>query len=113
MTQNLTPDEQAAMDDPRSIADMAAELAAATRRRECIEWAANRVTDPDTRTDADALRDTANHHQGTRVHAADADHGRQLRRAGLVGKRGGLTRRGSIAAERLRNQALDDAFGPL
>lgn len=73
----------------------------------------NRVTDQATRTDADALRDTANHHQGTRVHAADADHGRQLRRQGLVGPRGGLTRRGSIAAERLRNAALDDAFGPL
>lgn len=75
--------------------------------------ARNRVTDQETRTDADALRDTANHHQGTRVHAADDQHGRQLRRQGLVGPRGGLTRRGSIAAERLRNAALDDAFGPL
>jgi hypothetical protein len=65
------------------------------------------------RSDADALRDTANHHQGTRVHATDADHGRQLRRQGLTGPRGGLTRRGSIAAERLRNATLDDAFGPL
>lgn len=73
--------------------------------------ARNRVTDPDTRTDADALRDTANHHQGSRVHAADADHDRQLRRQGLTGPRGGLTRRGSIAAERLRNAALDAAFG--
>lgn len=74
--------------------------------------ARNRVTDPATRTDADALRDTANHHQGSRVHAADADHGRQLRRSGLVGPRQGLTRRGSIVAEGLRNAALDDAFGP-
>ncbi len=73
----------------------------------------NRVTDADTRTDADALRDTANHHQGSRVHAADTDHQRQLRRSGLVGPRGGLTRRGSIAAERLRNDALDAAFGAL
>lgn len=73
----------------------------------------NQVTDAATRTDEDALRDTQNHHQGSRVHAADVDHGRQLRRAGLTGKRGGLTRRGSIVAERLRNQALDDAFGPL
>jgi hypothetical protein len=73
----------------------------------------NRVTDADTRTDADALRDTPNHHQGSRVHAADADHQRQLRRAGLVGPRGGLTRKGSIAAERLRGDALDAAFGPL
>lgn len=73
----------------------------------------NRVTDPDTRTNADALRDTANHHQGSRVHAAGADQERQLRRAGLVGRRGGLTRKGSIAAERLRSAALDEAFGSL
>jgi hypothetical protein len=66
------------------------------------------------RTDADALRDTRNHHQGSGVvHAADADHARDLRRKGLIGPRGGLTRRGSIAAEQLRNAALDDAFGPL
>jgi hypothetical protein len=75
--------------------------------------ARNRITDADARTAADALRDTANHHQGSRVHAAGADQERQLRRAGLVGRRGGLTRKGSIAAERLRNAALDDAFGPL
>lgn len=75
--------------------------------------AANRVTDPETRTTADALRDTANHHQGSRVHAADADHASDMRRSGLVGRRGGLTRKGSIAAERLRNAQLDDAFGPL
>jgi hypothetical protein len=78
--------------------------------------ARNRVTpaDASTRTDADALRDTRNHHQGSGVvHAADADHARGLRRKGLIGPRGGLTRRGSIAAERLRNAALDDAFGPL
>lgn len=74
--------------------------------------APNRVTDAATRTDADALRDTANHHQGSRVHAADADHQRQLRRSGLVGRRGGLTRKGSIVAEGLRNATLDDAFGP-
>lgn len=73
----------------------------------------NRVTDPATRTDADALRDTANHHQGTRVHASGTDQARQLRRAGLTGRRGGLTRKGSIAAEKLRNSALDDAFGAL
>jgi hypothetical protein len=73
----------------------------------------NRVTDQDTRTDADALRDTGNHHQGSRVHAADADHQAGMRRRGLVGPRGGLTRKGSIAAERLRNEALDAAFGPL
>ncbi len=73
----------------------------------------NRVTDQPTRTDADALRDTANAAQGSRVHAADADHQRGMRRRGLVGRRGGLTRSGSIAAERLRDAALDDAFGPL
>lgn len=65
------------------------------------------------RTDADALRDTPHQGQGARVHAADADHARELRRKGLIGPRQGLTRRGSIAAERLRNAALDDAFGPL
>jgi hypothetical protein len=78
--------------------------------------ARNRVTpaDASTRTDADALRDTRNHHQGSGiVHAADADHARELRRKGLIGPRGGLTRRGSIAAERLRGASLDDAFGPL
>ena len=81
-----------------------------------LELQRNRVTPADaaTRTDADALRDTRNHHQGSGiVHAADADHAAQMRRAGLIGPRGGLTRRGSIAAERLRNQALDDAFGTL
>jgi hypothetical protein len=82
-----------------------------SERAEIGAWR-NRVTDTATRTDADALRDTANHHQGSKVHAASADHGRQLRRAGLVGPRGGLTRKGSIAAERLRGAALDDAFGP-
>lgn len=78
--------------------------------------ARNRVTPADAagRTDADALRDTRNHHQGSGVvHAADAGHAREMRRRGLIGPRGGLTRRGSIVAERLRNAALDDAFGPL
>lgn len=73
----------------------------------------NRVTDQATRTDADALRDTPHQGQGARVHAADADHQKQMRRRGLVGPRGGLTRKGSIAAERLRAAALDDAFGAL
>ena len=73
----------------------------------------NRVTDPQVRTTADALRDTPNHHQGARVHANGADHGRQMRRQGLIGPRNGLTRKGSIATERLRNAQLDDAFGPL
>lgn len=72
------------------------------------------VVESVVRSDADALRDTRNHHQGSGiVHAADADHARELRRKGLIGPRGGLTRRGSIVAERLRNAALDDAFGPL
>lgn len=84
------------------------------QNREFITTAAGlEVIRDSVRTDADALRDTANHHQGTRVHAADKGHQRDLRRQGLVGPRGGLTRRGSIAAERLRNAALDDAFGPL
>jgi hypothetical protein len=72
------------------------------------------VVEPVVRSDADALRDTRNHHQGSGVvHAADADHAREMRRRGLIGPRGGLTRKGSIVAERLRNAALDDAFGPL
>lgn len=73
----------------------------------------NRVSPAAGRSTADALRDTPHHGQGARVHANDADHQRQMRREGLVGPRGGLTRKGSIAAERLRNQALDNAFGPL
>lgn len=73
----------------------------------------NRVRDRESRTDADALRDTRNHAQGAIVHAADRGHARQLQRAGLIGPRQGLTRKGSIVAERLREQALDDAFGPL
>jgi len=72
----------------------------------------NRVADYETRTDADALLDAAGTHQGARVHAADGDHERQLRRRGLVGRRGGLTRRGSIAAERLESASLDALFGP-
>jgi hypothetical protein len=37
----------------------------------------------------------------------------KLRRDGMVGKNGGLTRAGRIARDRKWRDALDDAFGPL
>ena len=37
----------------------------------------------------------------------------ELKMAGMIGFRDGLTRKGSIAAEREQNKALDNAFGPL
>lgn len=61
------------------------------------------------RTTTDALTD-GGYHQGQRVHAAGREQERELRRKGLIGKRGGLTRRGSIAAERAQNDELDRLF---
>lgn len=98
---------------PGDRSGLAAAIQIATGSAYYVGPARNRVTDSATRTDGDALADTRNHAQGTVVHAADSDHAREMRRRGLIGPRGGLTRRGSIAAERLRNAALDDAFGPL
>lgn len=49
-------------------------------------------------------------HQGQGVHG-DAQTLAELYRAGVVGKAGGLTRFGSILAEKLRDAALEAAFG--
>lgn len=71
--------------------------------------ARNRVAN--TNIDAvDILLDAAGKHVGARTHSADADQARQMRRAGLTGRRGGLTRKGSIAAERLKSAELDRLF---
>ena len=60
----------------------------------------------------DVLLDAKNSHQGARTHSTNVQQHRELRRAGLVGPRGGLTRKGSIAAERLYSAELDALFGP-
>lgn len=57
-----------------------------------------------------ALTSGVNTRQGTVVVAAGGLAG-VMREAGLIGEGNGLTRRGSILAERLRAEALDRAFG--
>lgn len=68
--------------------------------------AANRVSNPNIDA-VDILLDAAGKHTGARTHSADADQARDMRRGGLTGRRGGLTRRGSIIAERLKREELE------
>lgn len=49
--------------------------------------------------------------QGGKVLLPEGPLLRQLKADGLVGKDGGLTRKGTIVRERLVNAALDAAFG--
>jgi hypothetical protein len=60
----------------------------------------------------DVILDASSSHQGAITHPTGTAQHRELRRAGLVGPRGGLTRKGSIAAERLHSDQLDTLFGP-
>jgi hypothetical protein len=61
------------------------------------------------RTNEDILRATAGYHQGTVVKGTRGELA-QLFAAGLVGVSGGLTRKGSILAERVQNAQLDELF---
>lgn len=59
-----------------------------------------------------ALAGAKGSRMGTEVQG-DAATLNELKMAGMIGFRDGLTRKGSIAAEREQNKALDNAFGPL
>ena len=58
------------------------------------------------------LLGAAGSHQGSRTQTTTDKQARQIRAAGLTGKHGGLTRAGSILAERLKSAELDALFGP-
>lgn len=57
-----------------------------------------------------ALTNAPGHAQGT-VIDAHAPVSAELMRAGLIGPQFGLTRKGSIAAEKLKSAELDRLFG--
>jgi hypothetical protein len=63
-----------------------------------------------SKTNEDLLRSVGGYAQGTKVNIIGA-HMRQLFDAGLIGPSGGLTRKGSILAERVQNAHLDELFG--
>jgi hypothetical protein len=59
-----------------------------------------------------ALSNAPGHAQGTVVPVTingEVEH--ELFQAGLIGEHGGLTRKGSIAAEKLKSAELDRLFG--
>lgn len=58
-----------------------------------------------------ALMSGANHHQGTVLAGLSVRVAAELVGLGLIGAGHGLTRRGSIVAEQVREEALSDAFG--
>jgi hypothetical protein len=64
------------------------------------------------RTNDELLKAALGYHVGAAVPALPAERA-ALRDAGMVGANGGLTLRGSIRAERLKDRELDDLFGSL
>jgi hypothetical protein len=58
------------------------------------------------------LRGALGYHVGAAVPGLECERA-ALRDAGMIGESGGLTLRGSIRAERLKDRELDDLFGPL
>jgi hypothetical protein len=62
------------------------------------------------RTNEEILLQARGHAQGNPCNAIGPEM-RQLFEAGLIGKNGGLTRKGSIAAERAKSAQLDALFG--
>jgi hypothetical protein len=62
------------------------------------------------RTNEEILKATGGYHQGTQTNVIGPEM-RQMFEAGLIGESGGLTRKGSILAERLQNAQLEDLFG--
>lgn len=63
------------------------------------------------RTNEEILTASAGYHQGALTGAIGSEM-RQMFNAGLIGVNGGLTLKGSILAERLKNAQLDALFGP-
>lgn len=59
-----------------------------------------------------ALTGAAGYAQGTVVTCKiGGELDKELQASGLTGRNGGLTRKGSIEAERLQNKQLDELFG--
>jgi hypothetical protein len=58
------------------------------------------------------LKDALGYHVGAAVPALAPERA-ALRDAGMIGANGGLTLRGSIRAERMKDRELDDLFGSL
>jgi hypothetical protein len=63
------------------------------------------------RTNDELLKDALGYHVGAATRAIGPEM-RQLFDEGLIGANGGLTLRGSIRAERLKDRELDNLFGP-
>lgn len=66
------------------------------------------------RTNEEILIATPWYAIGTRAALSNTEYGpefTQMFGAGLIGENGGLTRKGSILAERLQNAQLDELFG--
>jgi hypothetical protein len=63
------------------------------------------------RTNEDILRAAAGHHVGADAQCRTRQEDRQMFMAGLTGREGGLTRKGSILAERLKSAELEVLFG--
>lgn len=58
-----------------------------------------------------ALINAGSNAQGTKVCANTREVVAELKDAGLIGIQGGLTRKGTIAREKLVNAKLDEMFG--